>query len=117
MISRDSAETFADLGRPWRLEIRRLLNTHEPHSSAVEPSLAEADRKALRLAVIVRACTLFSIAFFYLGLYGNPNNTYIAALIVAAAVVGLPPLGFVRGPHSWRGVTRSPRLRRRWRLA
>ncbi len=66
-----------------------------PGSSAVDASLADAERKGFRLAVIGRTCALVPIALFYLATYGYPNNTYTAGLILATAAAGLVPLSLV----------------------
>jgi class 3 adenylate cyclase len=71
------------------------MRTDASHAPSVEASLAEAERKGFRLAVIGRTCALVPIALFYLVIYGYPNNIYVAALILAAAAAGLTPLAFV----------------------
>jgi adenylate cyclase len=68
---------------------------HAPKLSAVEAALADAERKGFRLAVIGRTCALVPIAFFYLVILRFPNNIYVAGLILAAATIGLAPLGLV----------------------
>ena len=75
------------------------MRGNESRSPAVEASLADAERKGFRLAVIGRTCALVPIAFFYLAVYRYPNNLYIAGLIVAVAAVGLAPLALVGGRH------------------
>jgi hypothetical protein len=72
--------------------LKRLAATP---SLAVEASLADAERRGFRLAVVGRTCALVPIAFFYLVVYGYPNNVYIAGLILAAATAGLAPLALV----------------------
>ena len=64
-------------------------------SPSVEASLADAERKGFRLAVIGRTCALVPIALFYLAVYGYPNNIYVALIILAAAAAGLTPLALV----------------------
>ena len=53
-MQRVDADNFADQRRWWRLDIRHLIRTDEPQSPAVEASLADAERKGFRLAVIGR---------------------------------------------------------------
>ena len=62
-----------------------LTKLAETPSLAVESSLADAERKGFRLAVVGRTCALVPIALFYVAVYGYPNNVYIAGLILAAA--------------------------------
>ena len=75
------------------------MGTDALQAPSVEASLAEAERKGFRLAVIGRTCALVPIALFYLATYGYPNNIYIAALILAAAAAGLAPLALVDGRY------------------
>jgi class 3 adenylate cyclase len=70
-----------------------------PESSAVEASLADAERRGFRLAVIGRALVLIPIGLFYLSAYGYPNNIYVAGLISMIAIVGLAPLALVGGRY------------------
>ena len=51
---------------------------HQP--SAAETALVEAERKGFRLAVIGRTCALVAFAFFYLAIYGDPSNIYVAGV-------------------------------------
>jgi adenylate cyclase len=62
-------------------------------ADAPDAALAEAERKGFRLAVIGRTCAVVLIAFFYLSAVPYPNNLPIAGLILAAAALGLGPLG------------------------
>lgn len=78
---------------------RRLMPTDAPESSAVELALADAERKGFRLAVIGRTCALAAIAFFYLAVLRYPSNVYVSGLILAAAAIGLVPLGLVGSPY------------------
>jgi adenylate cyclase len=64
-------------------------------SSAAEAALADAERNGFRLAVIGRTCALVAIAFFYLAIYGYPNNVYVAGVVLMTAAVGLIPLRLV----------------------
>ena len=66
-----------------------------PGSSAADSSLADAERKGFRLAVIGRTCALVPIAAFYLAVLGYPNNIYVAGMVLATAAVGLAPLALV----------------------
>lgn len=94
-----NADIFAAPKRSWILDIHHLMRGNESRSPAVEASLADAERKGFRLAVIGRTSALVPIAFFYLAVYRYPNNLYIAGLIVAVAAVGLAPLALVGGRH------------------
>ncbi|HEX2134621.1 MAG TPA: hypothetical protein VHG30_01770, partial [Microvirga sp.] len=78
---------------------RLSMRTDAPEAAAVEPALADAERKGFRLAVIGRTCALVSIAFYYLALYAFPNDIYTAGLILATAAVGLVPLRLVGSRH------------------
>jgi adenylate cyclase len=71
------------------------MRADEPPSRAVEASLAEAERKGFRLAVIGRSFALVPIALFYLVISRYPNNIYLAGLFLAAAMAGLVPLAVV----------------------
>jgi adenylate cyclase len=73
----------------------RVARSEEPESAAGERALADAERKGFRLAVIGRSYALVAIAVFYVAALRYPNNIYIAGLILAAALVGLPPLALV----------------------
>jgi adenylate cyclase len=64
-------------------------------SSAAEAALADAERNGFRLAVIGRTCAPVAIAFFYLAIYGYPNNVYVAGVVLMTAAVGLIPLRLV----------------------
>lgn len=66
-------------------------------SSAVEAALVDAERKGFRLAVLGRTGALVAIAFVYLPAFAWPNSIFLAALILAVAVVGLGPLALVGG--------------------
>ena len=76
-----------------------LMPTDALQAPSVEASLAEAERKGFRLAVIGRTCALVPIALFYLATYGYPNNIYIAVLVLVAAAAGLAPLALVDGRY------------------
>src|SRR5688572_25736018 len=71
------------------------MPTDPLQAPSVEASLAEAERKGFRLAVIGRTCALLPIALFYLVTYRYPINIYIAVLILVAAAAGLAPLALV----------------------
>lgn len=75
------------------------MRADESRSPTVEASLAEAERKGFRLAVIGRTIALVPITLFYLAGLDYPNNIYIAGLIVAAAALGLAPLGLAGGRY------------------
>jgi adenylate cyclase len=64
-------------------------------SPTVEASLADAERRGFRLAVIGRSCALVPIAVFYLIISRYPNNIVLAGVFLAAAAVGLAPLALV----------------------
>lgn len=68
------------------------MRSHHPPQSSAKEALADAERKGFRLAVIGRTCALVAIAFFYLAIYGYPNNVYVAGVILATAASGLIPL-------------------------
>jgi adenylate cyclase len=68
-------------------------------TSAVAASLADAERKGFRLAVIGQSCAVVAIALFYLAVYRYPNNVAVAALILLTAVLGLAPLALVGGRY------------------
>jgi adenylate cyclase len=72
-----------------------MMRADQPHSPAADASLAEAERRGFRLAVIGRTCALVPIALFYFAISRYPNNIYLAGLILAAAMVGLAPLALV----------------------
>ena len=71
------------------------MRAEEFQSPSAEASLADAERRGFRLAVIGRSCALVPIALFYLATYGYPNNVYIAGLVLVTAAVGLVPLSLV----------------------
>jgi adenylate cyclase len=75
------------------------MPTDTSQAPSVEASLADAERKGFRLAVIGRTCALLPIALFYLATYGYPNNIYIAVLILAIAAAGLAPLALAGSRH------------------
>lgn len=66
---------------------------------AVDTSLALAERKGFKLAVIGRTCALVPIAVFYLAVYRYPNNVYVAGAILVAAAIGLAPVRMQGGRH------------------
>jgi class 3 adenylate cyclase len=71
------------------------MRAEEFQSPSAEASLADAERRGFRLAVIGRTCALVPIALFYLATYGYPNNVYIAGLVLVTAAAGLVPLSLV----------------------
>jgi adenylate cyclase len=71
----------------------------DPRHSSAEEALVEAERKGFRLAVIGRTCALVAIAFFYLAIYGYPNNIYVAGVILFTAALGLIPLRLVHSRY------------------
>jgi len=66
-------------------------------AAAAEVSLAEAERKGFRLAVIGRSLALVPIALFYLVIARFPINIGLAGLFLLAAAAGLVPLALVGG--------------------
>jgi class 3 adenylate cyclase len=68
-------------------------------ASSVDTSLAVAERKGFKLAVIGRTCALVPIAVFYLAVYRYPNNVYVAGAILVAAAIGLAPVRMQGGRH------------------
>lgn len=87
------------LARPLALAWSTFRNPALPEDAATkaaaEASLAEAERKGFRLAMIGRTCALVPIAVFYLFIYRYPSNVYIAGLFLVVAAVGLAPLALV----------------------
>ena len=73
------------------------MRADQPRSPAVEVSLADAERKGFRLAVIGRTFAVVAIALFYLFIFRYPNNIYLAGAILAIAGAGLAPLALVGG--------------------
>ena len=71
------------------------MRAEEFQSPSAEASLADAERRGFRLAVIGRTCALVPIALFYFATYGYPNNVYIAGLVLVTAAAGLVPLSLV----------------------
>ena len=71
------------------------MRAEELQSPSAEASLADAERRGFRLAVIGRTCALVPIALFYFATYGYPNNIYIAGLVLVTAAAGLVPLSLV----------------------
>ena len=71
------------------------MRAEEFQSPSAEASLANAERRGFRLAVIGRTCALLPIALFYFVTYGYPNNVYVAGLVLVTAAAGLVPLSFV----------------------
>ena len=74
-----------------------LMSADQPRSPAAEVSLAEAERKGFRLAVIGRSLALVPIALFYLVIARFPINIGLAGLFLLAAAAGLVPLALVGG--------------------
>jgi len=79
------------------------MHGDEAEPLGVEASLAEAERKGFRLAVIGRTCALVAISVFYLFIFRFPNNLYVSGLILAIAAAGLAPLAFAGGRHERAG--------------
>jgi class 3 adenylate cyclase len=74
------------------IDIDNLISEPLHKFVTAEHSLAEAERRGFRLAVIGRTSALVAFAFFYLNLYAYPNNVYVAGAILIAAAIGLIPL-------------------------
>lgn len=68
-------------------------------STPAEGALADAERNGFRLAVTGRTCALVAIAFFYLVIYGYPNNVCVAGVILMTAAIGLIPLRLIYGRY------------------
>jgi len=77
----------------------RRVDMDAATAAAGEASLADAERKGFRLAVIGRTCALVPIAVFYLLVYRYPNNVYVAGLFLVVAAVGVVPLALVGTRH------------------
>ncbi|ATU93919.1 adenylate/guanylate cyclase domain-containing protein [Phyllobacterium zundukense] len=69
------------------------------HQTSASAALADAERNGFWLAVIGRSCALVAIAFFYLAIYGYPNNVYVAGAILVTAAIGLIPLRLVNSRY------------------
>ncbi len=80
----------------FRRVLPRGQSGNEVQIAAVADSLSEAEREGFRLAVIGRTCALVAVAVFYFGLINRfPLVLAIPGVILAAALVGLIPLGLV----------------------
>jgi adenylate cyclase len=70
----------------------RRTRPDERPAAPVEAALADAERTGFRLAIIGRTCALVAIALFYLQVVHFPEGIYIAAPVLASAVIGIAAL-------------------------